>query len=163
MAEGFRVTEDGTRRVTESSDSRITEGVIFASSSLAANGTLSSAAILAQQVSTTLDAVASVVYTASQIYNVNFVSGVDNFTRITEAGDRRVTEDGSVRITDDVPFNSGQGVIISFGDLTQFNSEPYVKVETDWKRFLPYVKYEDNWQVPERIYKNINGNWKRIF
>ena len=95
--------------------------------------------------------------------SVNFSSGLDTFTRATETGDRRVTEDGSVRVTGDVPFNTGEGMIISFGDLIQFNSEPYVKIETDWKRFLPYVKYEDNWQVPERIYKNINGNWKRIF
>jgi len=243
MADGFRVTEDGTRRVTESSDSRITEGFLSADCTLTGEGTATVVASLTHLVFTdlqatgstlsageltvfgradftgtgtsaqtgnlvfdltkqldgvgslsaqqtlilsglsdlngsgTLDATGFRIYflesdltgtgsltsAATQTIQAEHFSGFDTFTRITETGDRRVTEDGSVRETELVPFNSGEGVIISFGDLIQFNSEPYIKVETDWKRFLPYVKYEDNWQVPERIYKNINGNWKRIF
>lgn len=243
MADGFRVTEDGTRRVTESSDFRITERLEVGAASLTAEGTVTAVANTAQQVfadlqatgsklsvgtltvfghvdlsatsavqanatmvfdlskqldgvgslsaqqtlilsglsnlngSGTLDAIGFRIYfleadlsgtgsvspAATQTIQAEFFSGVDNFTRITEAGDRRVTEDGSVRITDDVPFNAGEGTIISFGDRVPFSAEPYVKVLSNWKQFTPYVKYEDNWQVPQRIYKNLNGNWKRIF
>lgn len=243
MADGFRVTEDGTRRVTESSESRITEGLISADCTLSGEGTVNFVTNLSQtgaanlqaigsqlsageltvfghvslngvgtstQVgnlvfdlskqfdgvgtattvpllihnglsdltgSGTLDAIGFRIYflesslnssgtlasAATQTIQAEHQSSVGEFTRITEAGDRRVTEDGSVRITNNVPFNSGEGVIIAFPSLTQFNSEPYVRVLSNWKRFLPYVKYEDNWQVPQRIYKNINGNWKRIF
>ena len=138
-------------------------GVIFASSSLQATGSVTPIALLAQSGVVDLIALSTISSFANQVYNVNFISGIETFTRTTEAGDRRVTEDGSVRITSDIPFNTGEGTIISFGDRVAFTAEPYVKVLSNWKLFTPYVKYEDNWQVPERIYKHTNGSWKRIF
>lgn len=44
MADGFRVTEDGTRRVTESSDFRITEKFNTGAASLTAEGTVTAVA-----------------------------------------------------------------------------------------------------------------------
>lgn len=243
MADGFRVTEDGTRRVTESSDFRITEKFEVGAATLTAEGTVSALANTSQQafadlqstgsklsagtltvfghaslngVSTiqpngkmvfdiskqldgvgslsaqqtltlngvsdlsgagSLDALAFRIFfleadlngaatlasAATQVIQAEYFSGFETFTRVTETGDRRVTEDGSVRITSDIPVNTGEGTIISFGDRVPFSSEPYVKVLSNWKQFTPYIKYEDNWQVPQRIYKNLNGNWKRIF
>ena len=243
MADGFRVTEDGTRRVTESSDFRITERLevgasallseaslaatanttsqvfcslaatgsklsageltVFGHVSLASEGTSSQTGNLVFDLSKELDASGSltvvptlrlsglsnlsssgtieatgfriyfletdltasgsVTPSATQVIKASVFSGTETFTRVTEAGDRRVTEDGSTRITEEIVTNTGEGTIVSFGDRVPFSAEPYVKVVTDWKLFTPYVNYNDNWVIPDRMYKNINGNWKRIF
>lgn len=243
MADGFRVTEDGTRRVTESSDFRITEKFEVGAATLTAEGTVSALANTSQQafadlqstgsklsagtltvfghaslngvstiqpngtmvfdISKQLDGVGSLSAQQTLILNgvsdlsgagsldalafriffleadlnaagtldsaanltiqAEFFSGITTATRVTEEGDRRVTEDGSVRITNDVLINGGEGTIITIGNQIPFISTPFVKVMTEWKEFTPFVKYEDNWQVPHRIYKNLNGNWKRIF
>ena len=164
------VTSTATTTLTTSTNLIGNGSVSFtgtATLSLAANfngsGSVNADARILKEVSTSLNANGTLTTTPIKILNGEFFSSVDNFTRITEAGDRRVTEDGTVRITDDVPFNAGQATIISFGDRVPFSAEPYVKVLSNWQQFTPYVKYEDNWQVPDRIYKNLNGNWKRIF
>lgn len=243
MADGFRVTEDGTKRVTESSDFRITERLEVGASTLTAEATVSAVAITVQEVfgslastgsklsageltafghvslaaegtssqtgnlvfdltkgldssgslsvvptlklsglsslssTGTIEATGFRIYflessligsgdltsEASQVINASYFSGFEEFTRITETGDRRVTEDGQVRLTEEIPVNIGEGTIVSFGNRVPFSAEPYVKIVTDWKLFTPYVNYNDNWVVPDRLYKNINGNWKRIF
>lgn len=117
--------------------------VVFAESSLSGSGTLAA--------DTRMD------------HSANFESINVEFTRVTEAGDRRVLENGDVRVTDEVVSNSGEGVLITFSDRIAFSAEPYVKVLTDWKSFTPYVKHEDNWKVPDKMYKHVNGNWKRIY
>jgi len=243
MADGFRVTEDGTRRVTESSDFRITERLevgasailseatlaatastttqvfcslaatgsklsageltVFGHVSLTSEGTSSQTGNLVFDLSKELDASGSLnvvptlklsglsnlsssgtieatgfrIYfletiltgsgslasSATQTINVSYFSGFEEFIRITESGDRRVTEDGQARLTEEIPVNTGEGTIVSFGNRVPFSAEPYVKIVTDWKLFTPHVNYNDNWVIPDRMYKNINGNWKRIF
>jgi hypothetical protein len=96
-------------------------------------------------------------------YQGTLEGSIGTFTRVTETGDRRVTEDGTVRITEQLAFNSAVGSLIAFGTRVPFSSEPYVNDQSSWKLFVPYIKYNGLWKIPSRIYKKINGNWKRIF
>jgi hypothetical protein len=132
-------------------------------SNLSASGTIAADALFVLFAESALTGAGSLTSSARMDYSPTFESINVDFTRITESGDRRVLENGDVRITDDVVSNSAEGVLIVFSDRIAFSAEPYVKVLTDWKAFTPYVKYEDNWTVPDKMYKHVNGNWKRIY
>jgi hypothetical protein len=242
MADGFRILENGDLRLTESSDSRITENFIEASASLAAVGSKASSGVgvlfgansfvgtgtvtplayltttgeasLAgagsslnagyQTFPTTVSLTASssiasladvkiiaesnlastgtLVNTGLRIrYGESSLSTIgsqlaaaektlfgvissEDFetTRILENGDVRVTEAGDTRITLD-KANNIVGSIVANSDLTVFTSEPYYKENDTWKSFIPYVKYNDAWMNNVRIYKNLNGTWKRSY
>lgn len=83
--------------------------------------------------------------------------------RVTSSGDTRVTEDGNIRITGPLVYNEAEGTLVGISDFTKFNSLAYVKKDGVWYRMTPNAKHEGAWKVPTRSYKNINGNWKRIY
>jgi len=132
-------------------------------SNLSASGTIAADALFVLFAETVLTGTGSLTSSSRMDYSAEFESIQLDFTRITESGDRRVLENGDVRITDDVVSNSAEGVLVVFSDRIAFSAEPYVKILTDWKAFTPYVKHEDNWKVPDKMYKHANGNWKRIY
>jgi len=132
-------------------------------SNLTAEGTLNADVLFVVFAESSLSSAGSIAVDSRMDLSANFESLLVEFTRVTESGDRRVLENGDVRITDEVLSNSAEGVIVVFSDRIAFSAEPYVKVLSDWKAFTPYVKYEDNWTIPDKIYKHTNGNWKRIY
>ena len=83
--------------------------------------------------------------------------------RITESGDVRITEDGNVRIVDFYQPNAATGSLLSEPSVVLFVSELYAKYLSNWRRAVPYVKYEDEWIIPEKAYKHLSGGWKRIY
>ena len=242
MADGFRILENGDLRLTESSDSRITENFIEASASLAVLGsklssgvgvlfgansfvgtgtvtplanltttgeaslagagsslnvgyqTFPTAASLAASSSiaglgdvkiianAAVTATGSLVNTGLRIrYGESSLSTIgsklaaaektlfgvvssEDFetTRALENGDIRVTEAGDTRITLDAT-NNIIGSIVSEPTHTVFTSTAYYNDNDTWKTFIPYVKYNDAWMNNVRIYKNLNGTWKRSY
>jgi len=83
--------------------------------------------------------------------------------RVTSAGDVRVTEDGlDTRVTNIVQANAASGSLVVFSTVFPFSGTPYVNQTDSWKQFTPYVKHRDEWVRPEKVYKNVNGNWKRV-
>jgi len=243
MADGFRILENGDLRLTESSDSRITENFIEASASLAAVGskassgvgvlfgansfvgtgtvtplanlTITGEASLAgagsslnagyQTFPTTVSLTASssiasladvkiiaesnlastgtlantglrIRYGESSLSTIGsqlaaaektlfgIISGEDfDYIRVLENGDTRITEASDTRITQIEQSNAIVGSIVTTPTHTVFTSEPYYKQNDTWKSFIPYVKYNDAWMNNVRIYKNLNGTWKRSY
>jgi hypothetical protein len=83
--------------------------------------------------------------------------------RVTSAGDVRVTEDGlDTRVTNIVQANAASGSLVVFSTVFPFSGTPYVNQTDSWKQFTPYVKHSGEWVRPEKVYKNVNGNWKRV-
>lgn len=61
-------------------------------------------------------------------------------------------------------FNkTGTGSLASDGTKIDFSSTMYYKVGTTWKTTTPYVKRSGVWSTPVAVYKNISGNWKRVY
>lgn len=87
----------------------------------------------------------------------------DEAIRVIESGDIRVTENGNTRLTYPLAYNVGEGTLVAEPVFTRFNSLAYVKKDGVWYRMTPNTKHEGAWKVPTRSYKNINGNWKRIY
>lgn len=91
-------------------------------------------------------------------------SVVQAYERTTEAGDTRVTESGlDTRVTSDLESNMIVGSLVANGTVIPFTSKPYIKLNGAWKQFTPYAKHNGSWQLPNRIYRKINGVWKRIY
>jgi hypothetical protein len=83
--------------------------------------------------------------------------------RVTSAGDVRVTEDGlDTRVTNIVQANAASGSLVVFSTVFPFSGTPYVNQTDSWKQFTPYVNHSGEWVRPEKVYKNVNGNWKRV-
>lgn len=83
--------------------------------------------------------------------------------RITEAEDIRITETGDIRITNQILNNTIEGSLVAEGTKIEGAFKIYVKVAGIWKQADPSVKYNGNWVVPESIYANISGVWKRVY
>ena len=164
MADGYRILESGSdTRILESGDSRITENYIPAETSLVGTGTQVAVAVYKASgfISLTGTGTQTVVATSQQSASLSPITG--SVTRVLESGDIRITEDGDTRITADVVINSGESTIIINGTLLPFLSEAYIKQAGVWTVFTPYVQYNGNWQVPEKLSKNISEDWKRIY
>lgn len=136
-----------------------------AESTLAATGTLASEAgfkfvgEVSGVVTGTLDNTA-LNYTAYAVFD----NEQDNIIRLTESGDIRVTEDGlDTRISVNVNPNVVYCNIVSDGVLTPFEAVAYIKENGVWEEFDPYVKWGGTWSLPDKIYKNISENWKRVY
>lgn len=82
--------------------------------------------------------------------------------RVLESGETRVTEDDNVRLVDNYQPNIGYGSSQYRPTVTLFASQAYAKYQNNWLRAVPYVKYEQEWLIPSRMYKHANGDWKRI-
>ena len=82
--------------------------------------------------------------------------------RETEAGDVRITEDGDTRIASNVTENTGIGSVVASPTYIAFSSVVYCEVSGTWKVAIPYVKVDEQWVVPEKTYRHMNGGWKRI-
>lgn len=106
---------------------------------------------------TTLDNASD--YIANALFGPNF----DGVTRITEDGNIRVTEDGNTRISVGYSPNAVYGSLIVNSDKIPFTAIAYTKFNGVWDEFTPYVNRNGVWVIPEKMYKNINGNWKRIY
>ncbi len=106
---------------------------------------------------TTLDT--SIRYIAEALFGPNF----DGVTRITEDGNTRITEDGDVRISVGYSPNAVYGSLVVNSDRIPFDAIAYTKFNGVWEEFTPYVNRDGVWTIPEKMYKNINGNWKRIY
>jgi hypothetical protein len=87
---------------------------------------------------------------------------VEDPVRETEADDVRITEDGDTRIASNVSENSGVGSIVVSPTYIAFDSTVYCNVSSSWKVAIPYVKVDNEWVVPEKTYRHMNGGWKRI-
>lgn len=222
---GYRITEDGQSRTTESSIFRVTERffeaainlvsttntiivvpkrickvavMVTASSSLLAAGSkikyaatlvANSSSISVTPIkkaggSTNLQAIGSTANfglrrkygysnsTASSTLAAGAIvikfgqinSGVGDFSRNTESEgvDLRITENGDVRIVSNTPYNAIIGSMIVDSTETPFASELKIKQNETWKSATTYVKYNGEWKLPLKGYKNINGIWKRI-
>lgn len=85
-----------------------------------------------------------------------------NPIRDLEDSNSRVTEDSNVRITEDSTENTGVGTVLVDATFKRFSNVIYIKNNGVWKITKPYIKYNGNWVEPHAIYKNINGDWKRI-
>lgn len=91
-------------------------------------------------------------------------SGPLTLIRELETGtDIRITESGDTRITDDVYLNRVEGSMTATATFIPWFTGQYVKSNDVWFNTDIYVKYEDVWQQPIRIYKKISGNWKRVY
>lgn len=99
------------------------------------------------------------LYTASAIFGPEF----DGVTRFTESGDVRITEDGDVRVAVGYSPNAVYGSLQAEADRIPFSAIAYVKFNGVWEPFTPYVNQDGTWEIPEKMYKNIDGNWKRIY
>ena len=164
MADGYRILESGSdTRILESGDTRITENYIPAETSLVGTGTQVAVAVYkaSGSISLTGTGTQTVVGTSQQSASFSPITG--SVTRVLESGDIRITEDGDTRITADVVINSGASTIVINGTLSPFLSEAYIKQAGVWTVFTPYVQYNGNWQVPEKLSKNISEDWKRIY
>ena len=51
------------------------------------------------------------------------------------------------------------------GSVTRVLESGDIHITEDgvWTVFTPYVQYNGNWQVPEKLSKNISDDWKRIY
>lgn len=87
---------------------------------------------------------------------------VEDSIRVTEDVNTRITESGDIRITVGVQGNSGISTLIVNSTLIPFVTGMFVKYLTNWKLSTAYVKYNSSWVLPENIYINQNGNWKRV-
>ena len=164
MADGYRILESGSdTRILESGDSRITENYIPAETSLVGTGTQVAVAVYKASgfISLTGTGTQTVVATSQQSASFSPITG--SVTRVLESGDIRITEDGDTRVTANVVINSGESTIVINGTLLPFLSEAYIKQAGVWTVFTPYVQYNGNWQVPEKLSKNISDDWKRIY
>jgi len=96
-----------------------------------------------------------------------FISEETEDIRFTEADDTRHTEAGDTRITRSIQGNIGDSNIIALGEVIPFSSIAYRYNEDDaeWQEFIPSVKYNGQWYTDSeiKIYKNINGSWKRSY
>jgi len=82
--------------------------------------------------------------------------------RVLESGETRVTEDDNIRIVVNYQPNIAYGSSQYRPTVTLFASQAYAKYQNNWLRAVPYVKYEQEWLIPSRMYKHANGDWKRI-
>lgn len=105
---------------------------------------------------------ASMSAAQSFIADGKFGGIVENYVRLTESGDTRVTEESNVRITGLISQNEFVASLVTSAERRAFSQETYAKYDGDWLDAIPYVKYDGAWSEPDKIYKNINGNWKRI-
>ncbi len=100
--EGWRTLEDGSPRITEASDGRITEG--FTVEDLASDITATSAAtflgLRIRRGETSLTAIGSKLDAAEKTVFGAFDSDVSEEQRVTEDGDSRVTQAGDGRVTE---------------------------------------------------------------
>ena len=164
MADGYRILESGSdTRILESGDTRITENYIPAETSLVGTGTQVAVASLNGSADANLTGTGTQTVVATSQQSASFSPITGSVTRVLESGDIRITEDGDTRITADVIINSGESTIIINGTLLPFLSEAYIKQAGVWTVFTPYVQYNGNWQVPEKLSKNISEDWKRIY
>jgi len=101
---------------------------------------------------------------AIKILNGSITAGTDEVTRLTEAGDTRVLENGTDTRTAIAAYgNIIFATIVSNPSKTLFLSEPYYQDDGSWKDMLPYVKWGGAWTNNIKIYKHINGAWKRSY
>lgn len=105
---------------------------------------------------------ASMSAAQSFIADGKFGGILENYVRITESGDTRVTEEDDVRITGLLSANEFIASLVANGTRRGFSQTTHAKYDGDWLEASPYVKYGGAWSNPDKIYKNINGNWKRI-
>jgi len=96
-------------------------------------------------------------------YGGRFKPIVGEFPRWTESGDTRVTEDGDTRLTGNVEQNVGIGSVVVSSTKIDFNAVVYANRSDEWKVVLPYIKYENIWQEPAKVYRHMNDGWKRIY
>lgn len=96
-----------------------------------------------------------------------FISEETEDIRFTEADDTRHTEAGDTRITRSIQGNIGDSNMVALGEIIPFTSIAYRYEEDDaeWQEFIPSVKYNGQWYTDSeiKIYKNINGSWKRSY
>ncbi len=136
-----------------------------AESALAATGTLASEAgfKLSGEVSAVITGTfenTGLDFTAYAVFD----NDQDNIIRLTESGDIRVSEDGlETRVSINVNPNITYCNIVSDGVVIPFEAVAYIKEDGVWKEFDPYVKWGGAWNLPDRIYKNISENWKRVY
>lgn len=61
-------------------------------------------------------------------------------------------------------FNkTGTGTLAADGTDIDFSSTMYYRTAGVWKETIPYVKRSGTWSTPVAVYKNISGNWKRVY
>lgn len=164
MADGNRILESGSdTRILESGATRITENFVPAETSLVGTGTQVAVASLNGSADANLTGTGTQTVVATSKQSGSFGPITGSVTRVLESGDIRITEGGDTRITADVVVNSGESTITINGTLVLFLSEAYIKQAGVWTVFTPYIQYKGNWQVPEKLSKNISDDWKRIY
>lgn len=164
MADGNRILESGSdTRILESGATRITENFVPAETSLVGTGTQVAVASLNGSADANLTGTGTQTVVATSKQSGSFGPVTGSVTRVLESGDIRITEGGDTRITADVVVNSGESTITINGTLVLFLSEAYIKQAGVWTVFTPYIQYKGNWQVPEKLSKNISDDWKRIY
>ena len=164
MDDGNRILESGSdTRILESGATRITENFVPAETSLVGTGTQVAVASLNGSADANLTGTGTQTVVATSKQSGSFGPVTGSVTRVLESGDIRITEGGDTRITADVVINSGESTIIINGTLVLFFSEAYIKQAGVWTVFTPYIQYKGNWQVPEKLSKNISDDWKRIY
>tara|TARA_R100001377_G_scaffold46_3_gene88 strand:- start:2974 stop:3468 length:495 start_codon:yes stop_codon:yes gene_type:complete len=164
MADGNRILESGSdTRILESGATRITENFVPAETSLVGTGTQVAVASLNGSADANLTGTGTQTVVATSKQSASFGPITGSVTRVLESGDIRITEGGDTRIAADVVVNSGESTITINGTLVLFLSEAYIKQAGVWTVFTPYIQYKGNWQVPEKLSKNISDDWKRIY
>lgn len=130
--------------------------------SFASDGAFASVAGFKFVADSSISASGSMSVAESFIADGRFGGVLQNYVRIIESGDTRVTEDDDVRITGLLSQNEFVASLVAEGTRRVFSQTTHAKYDGDWLEANPYVKYAGVWTEPDKIYRNTNGNWKRI-
>lgn len=181
---GLRITESSDSRITEDGSYRVVEGYVaetgevsltgsgflaptgveknYALVSFSSSGTMQSLGGLKSFGVVDLSSEGINSYTGKFTTSGKFEDIQDEYERVTESGDFRITEGGDDRVTELGLVNSVICTLIITPTYTPFNSELYVKYSGNWKIATPNVKYQNEWVTPIRTYRYMNNRWKRI-
>jgi len=97
------------------------------------------------------------------IHTGNFQPITDNLIRILENGDVRITQNSDTRITDNILFNGAESGLYVNPNLIKFTTRVFYKISNIWIQGFFFVKRNGVWQVPSKMYRNINNFWKRVY
>jgi len=159
---GYQTFPTTVSLTASSSIASLADVKIIAESNLASTGTLANTGLRIRYGESSLSTVGSQLAAAEKTLFGNVQAGAVEYIRVLENGDTRITEAGDTRINLTVQNDIISSMVVG-SDLTVFTSEPYYKQNDTWKSFIPYVKYNDAWMNNVRIYKNLNGTWKRSY